>query len=51
MKHKRDTKFVDEWTRRFKLTRSFTKFDLSTRKSQNFSFYWANFDQSIDSVS
>ena len=39
MKMKRDTQFVEESTCRFKIgTRNLTKFDLSTQKSQKFSF-------------
>ena len=39
MKLKRDTKFVEESTRHFKIgIRNLTKFDPSTRKSQKFSF-------------
>ena len=39
MKMKRDTQFVEESTRRFKIgIRNLTKFDPSTRKSQKFSF-------------
>ena len=39
MKLKRDTKFVQESTRRFKIgIRNLTKFDPSTRKSQKISF-------------
>ena len=45
---KRDTKFVEESTRRFKIgIRNLTKFDPSTRKAKKFSFYWAPFEQSI----
>ena len=39
MKLKRDTKFGEESTCRFKIgIRNLTKFDPSTRKSQKFSF-------------
>ena len=39
MKLKRDTKFVEESTRRFKIgMRNLIKFDPSSRKSQKFSF-------------
>ena len=52
MKLKRDTKFGEESTPRFKIgIRNLTKFDLSTRKSQKFSFYWAPFEQGINSLS
>ena len=38
MKLKRDTKYVEESTRRFKIgIRNLTKFDPSTQKSQKFS--------------
>ena len=38
MKLKRDTKFVEELTRRFKIDiRNLTIFDLNTQKSQRFS--------------
>ena len=38
MKLKRDTKFVEELTRRFKIgIRNLTIFDLNTQKSQRFS--------------
>ena len=48
MKLKIDTKFGEESTCRFKIDIwSFTNFDLSTQKSQKFSFEWANFEQSI----
>ena len=51
MKLKRDTKFGEESTRRFKIgIRNLTKFDPSTWKSQKFSFYWAPFEQSIYSL-
>ena len=52
MKLKRDTKFGEESTRRFKIDiRNLAKFDLSIRKSQKFSFEWVNFERSIDCVS
>ena len=39
MKLKKDTKFVEELTRHFKIDLSnLTKFDLNTGKSQKFSF-------------
>ena len=39
MKLKRDAKYGEESTRGFKISiRNLTKFDLSTRKSQEFSF-------------
>ena len=39
MKLKRDTKFGEESTRRFKIgIRNLTNFDPSTRKSQKYSF-------------
>ena len=39
MKPKRDRKFGEELTRRFKIgIRNLTKFDPSTQKSQKFSF-------------
>ena len=39
MKLKRDTKFVEASTRRFKIgIRNLTNFDPSTQKSQTFSF-------------
>ena len=39
MKLKKDTKFREESTRRFKIDiKNLTKFDLSTRKSRKFSF-------------
>ena len=39
MKLKRDTKFVEESTRRFQIgITNLTKFDPSTQKSQTFSF-------------
>ena len=39
MKLKRDTKFVEESTHRFKIGgRKLTKFDASSQKSQKFSF-------------
>ena len=48
MKLKRDTKFGEESSCRFKIgIRNLTKFEPSTRKSQNFSFQWAPFEQSI----
>ena len=52
MKLKRDTKFGEESTCRFKIgIKSLTEFDPSTQKSQKFSFYWAPFEQSIYSLS
>ena len=51
MKLKRDTKFGEDSTRRFKIGMSLTKFNPSTWKSQKFSFYWAPFEQSIYSLS
>ena len=52
MKLKRDTKFVEESTHRFKIgIRNLTKFDPSARKSQKFSFEWDTFEQSIYSLS
>ena len=52
MKLKRDRKFGEEATCRFKIDiRNLTKFDPSTRKSQKLSFYWAPFKQSIYSLS
>ena len=51
MKLKRDTKFGEESTCRFKIgVRNLTKFDLSSRKSQRFS-QWAPYEQSIYFVS
>ena len=48
MKPKRDTKFGEESTCRFKIdTRNLTNFDPSTRKSQKFSSLWIPFEQSI----
>ena len=48
MKLKRDSKFVEESTSRFKIgIRNLTKFDPSARKSQKFSFlmdsFWAKY--------
>ena len=52
MKHKWDTKFGEEWTHRFRTyIRIMTNFDLRTWKSQKCSVYWANFEQSIYSLS
>ena len=52
MKMKGDAKFGEESTRRFKIgIKNLTKFDLSTQKSQKFSFKWAPFEQSIYSSS
>ena len=51
MKLKRDTKFGEEWTHRFKTyIRNLTSFDLSTRKSQKISFEWANFERGVYSL-
>ena len=48
MKLKRDTKFGEESTRRFKIDiRNLIDFDRSTRKSPKFSFKWASFEQSL----
>ena len=48
MKLKRDTKFGEESTCRFKIDiRNLTNFDLSTQKSQKFLLLWAPFEQSI----
>ena len=48
MKLKRDTKFGEESTRRFKIgIRNLTNCDPSARKSQIFSFKWAPFEPSI----
>ena len=48
MKLKRDAKFGEESTCRFKVgRRNLTNFDLSTQKFQNFSLYWASFEQII----
>ena len=48
MKLKRDAKFGEESAFRFKIViRNLTNFDLSTRKSQSFSIYWAPFEQRI----
>ena len=45
---KSDTKFGEESTCRFKIDkRNLKNFDLSTWKSQNFSLYWAPFEQNI----
>ena len=47
MKLKRNTKFVEESTRRFKSRiRNLTKFEPSTQKSQKISFQWDLFEQS-----
>ena len=47
MKLKKDTKFGEESTSRFKIDiRNFTNFDLSAWKSQKFSFYWPPFEES-----
>ena len=52
MKLKRDTKFVEKSTHRFKIDiRNLIKFDPSARKSQKFSFEWDPFEQSIYSLS
>ena len=48
MKLKRDTKFGEEWTRRFKIDiRNYTNFDLSARKSQQFSLQWAPYEENM----
>ena len=48
MKLKRDAKFGEESTCRFKIDiRNLTNFDPSTQKSKKFSLYWASFEQSI----
>ena len=48
MELKRDTKFGEESTCRFKIgIMKLTNFDLNTRKSQKFSLYWAPFEQSV----
>ena len=48
MKLKRDTKFGEETTCRFKTDiRNLANFKLSTRKVQNFSLEWPSFEQSI----
>ena len=52
MKLRRDTKFGEEWTHRFKISiRNLTNFDLRTRNCEKCSFYWANFEQSVYSLS
>ena len=52
MKHKTDAEFGEEWTRRFKTyIRNFTNFDVRTWNSQKYSFYCANFEESIYSLS
>ena len=48
MKLKRDKKFGEESTRRFKIgIRNLPNFDLSPRKSQRFSLEWAPYEQSL----
>ena len=48
MKLKRDTKFGEESSCHIKIgIRNLTKFESSTRKSQNFSLQWAPFEQNI----
>ena len=48
MKLKRDTKFGEELTCRFKIgIRNLTEFDPSTQKLKNCHFKWAPFEQSI----
>ena len=48
MKLKGDTKFREESTCRLEIDiRNLANFDLSSRKSQRFSFKWAPFEQSI----
>ena len=48
MKLKRDTKFGEESTRRFKTgINNLTNCDPSARKSQKFSCKWAPFEQGI----
>ena len=45
MKLKRDTKFGEESTRRFKIgIKNLAKFDPSTQKSQKFSLQWVPFE-------
>ena len=52
MKLKRDTKFGEESSCRLKIgIRNLTKSEPSTRKSKNFQFQWAPFEQSIFSLS
>ena len=46
MQVKRDTKFGEESICCFKIDiKNLTNFDLSTQKSQKFSFQWAPFEQ------
>ena len=48
MKLKRDTKFGEKLTCRFKIDKkNLTNCDVNTRKSQKFSFQWGPFEQSI----
>ena len=48
MKLKRDTKFGEELTCRFKIDmKNLTNFNLSTQKPQRFSLQWAPFGQSM----
>ena len=48
MKLKRDTKFGEESTCRFKIgIRNLTNFDLRAQKSQRFSVSWAPYEQTI----
>ena len=48
MNLKRDTKFGEKLTCRFKIDRkNFTTFDVNTRKSQKVLLKWGSFEQSI----
>ena len=48
MKLKRDTKFGEESSCRFKIgIRNLTHFDRNTQKPQRFSIQWTPFEQSI----
>ena len=52
MKLKRDTKFGEELTCRFKIDiKNLTNFNLRTQKSQIFSLQWAPFGQSMNYLS